>query len=90
MKPEEVFLSFVAMAGTAWLLSPLARALAERIRPHAPAIDAGADAFRDEVLQELQHVRRELVELSDRVDFTERLLAKVRDGDRLAPPPPQR
>jgi hypothetical protein len=31
-------------------------------------------------------MRRRLAELEERVDFTERLLAKQRDGARLAPP----
>jgi len=31
-------------------------------------------------------VRREVAELAERMDFAERLLAKQRDGERLAPP----
>lgn len=36
--------------------------------------------------QELDGVHREVAELAERVDFTERLLAKQRDAQRLAPP----
>ena len=83
MNPAEVFLSVLAMAGAFGLLFPLVRALGERLRPRPPALEAGADAFRDELLQELQQVRREVAELGERVDFTERLLAKQSVAGRL-------
>jgi len=69
-----------------WLLTPVVRALAERIKPRPPAVDAGAEAFRDEVLDELQQVRREMAELGDRMDFAERLLARQRDQGALPKP----
>jgi hypothetical protein len=72
--------------GTLFLLavSPIGRAIAERIRgrPPAPA-DAAAP---DEVRADLQELRREVAELVERMDFMERLLAKSRDAERLAPP----
>jgi hypothetical protein len=34
----------------------------------------------------VQHLRTEVAELSERMDFAERLLAKQRDAERLAPP----
>jgi len=37
-------------------------------------------------LGELEDVQRRLGELEERVDFTERLLTKQREGERLAPP----
>ena len=83
MNAAEVFLSVLAMAGVFGLLFPLVRAAGERLRPRPPALDGGADAFRDELLQELQQVRREVAELGERVDFTERLLAKQRVAGRL-------
>jgi len=43
-------------------------------------------ALRDDVVQELQQMRREVAELGERMDFTERLLAKQREAERLAPP----
>jgi len=71
--------------------SPIGRALADRIR--GKSAGTGADELRAEVAEhkqaladELEAVRRELGELAERVDFTERLLAKNRDGERLAPP----
>ena len=87
MRGEEVILFVILMAGMTWLLTPLVRALAERIRPRAQVLsDPGVDVLRDELLAELHNVRREVAELGDRVDFAERLLAKQREGDRLAPP----
>jgi Mg2+ and Co2+ transporter CorA len=80
MQPEEVILSVIAMVGFAFLAFPLVRALSERIRPR---IDAGirdeVQGLRDDVLTELRDMRREIGELGERVDFTERLLAKQRD-----------
>ena len=85
MNAAVVFLSVLAMAGAFGLLFPLVRALGERLRPRPPALDGGADAFRDELVQELQQVRREVAELGERVDFTERVLAKQREGQRIGP-----
>src|SRR2546426_58502 len=100
--------------GTLFLLaiSPVGRAIAERIRrPGGGALPEdvrgeldelrseltgevhqlrtdvrGLAELREELLGELQQVRREVGELAERVDFTERLLAQQRDGERLAPP----
>jgi hypothetical protein len=84
MRAEEVFLSLVAMIGFALLAFPLVRALAERIRPR---VDAGIrdelQGMREDVLTELRDMRREIGELGERVDFTERLLAKQGDASRL-------
>jgi hypothetical protein len=84
VRDEEVVLSVIAMVGFALLAFPLVRALAERIRPR---VDAGIKdelmGLREEVLTELRDMRREVAELSERVDFSERLLAKQRDPDRL-------
>ena len=40
----------------------------------------------DNVLAEVDELRRRLSEVEERLDFTERLLARERDPDRLAPP----
>ncbi len=68
------------------LLYPLVRALAERLRPRSGAGNEEMQALREDVVQELQQMRREVAELGERMDFTERLLAKQREADRLAPP----
>ena len=60
--PDEgiVFLFVLAILGSTVLLFPLVRALAERIR--TKSVDAG--------------MKEELQLLGERIDFTERLLAK--------------
>jgi hypothetical protein len=72
---------FIFGGGTLFLLavSPVGRALAERIRSH------GAVVSRDpELLAEVDALRQEVSELHERVDFTERLLAKQKDSAKLA------
>ena len=56
--------------GTLFLLSisPVGRALAERLRGHA------APAQDPELLAEVDALRQEVAELHDRVDFAERIL----------------
>ncbi len=44
------------------------------------------EARQEEVATALEELRREVAELAERVDFTERLLAKNREGERLGPP----
>ena len=80
------FLMFVTMVGGFVLLYPVVRALAERLRPRPEAGKEELQALREDVVQELQQVRREVAELGERMDFTERLLARQREADRLAPP----
>ncbi len=71
---------FLFGGGTAVLLSfsPVGRALAERIR--------GRQALAEphpEVLAEIDQLRQELVEVQERLDFTERLLARPPGADQL-------
>ena len=54
--------------------SPIGRAIADRLRhgklpPDAPQVDPA-------IYEELDQIRTEMSELQERVDFTERLLAK--------------
>jgi len=79
MPPEGVaFLFTLTIIGSTILLFPLVRALAERIR--IKNVDAGVreelQVLRDDLLAEIQQARREIGDLGERVDFTERLLAK--------------
>jgi len=84
MPPEGIVvitLAMVLVSGV--LLLPLVRSLAERIR--GPGRSEGAlheelQVMRDDVMQELQQVRHDVAELGERVDFTERLLAKRSGG----------
>ncbi len=79
MPPEGVaFLFTLTIIGSTVLLFPLVRALAERIR--SKNVDAGVreelQVLREDLLGEIQQARREIGELGERVDFTERLLGK--------------
>lgn len=58
--------------------SPVGRAIAERIRGRTA--DPGPDPA---VYEELERMRGEMAELQERVDFTERLLARSREQARL-------
>jgi hypothetical protein len=67
--------------GTAFLLSisPIGRAVAERIRSR------GAVPMQDpEILAEVDALRRDVSELQERVDFTERLLAQQQERAQVA------
>jgi hypothetical protein len=64
-------ITFIFGGGTLFLLSisPVGKALAERIRSH------GAVPMHDPELQaDVDQLRREVSELQERVDFTERIL----------------
>jgi hypothetical protein len=79
MPAEGVAVLFVlALIGSTVLLFPLVRALAERIR--TKSVDAGMkeelQLLREDLLPEIQQARREISDLGERIDFTERLLAK--------------
>lgn len=84
MNEGEFFLTVFALVGATVLAWPLVRALAERIRPRADAaVKQELQGLREDVLTELRDMRREVAELGERVDFTERLLAKQGEANRL-------
>jgi hypothetical protein len=60
--------------------SPLGRALADRIRRGGGDPAAAMDPA---VYEELDRLRQELGELQERVDFTERLLAKKKEAGQI-------
>ena len=78
--------------GTLFLLSvsPVGKAFAARIlgKKAADADDQTAEEVKDlrQEVDELRHFGEQMNELSERVDFLERLVAKQRDAERLAPP----
>jgi Tfp pilus assembly protein PilO len=78
MDKGSVFALMAVVAGAVIILFPFMRALAERIRPRAldSTVRDELQALREDLLAELQQTRHEISELSERVDFTERLLAK--------------
>ena len=84
-----VLIPIVAVGGFfTWMisLSPLGKAFAERLR-HGPVppVPPG-NAEREELAATVDALRQEVAELAERVDFTERLLTKAREGERLSPP----
>jgi len=76
-----LFIPIISVAGFfAWMIaiSPIGKAYAERLRNQARPAD---EAERQDLVQAVEALRHELAELAERVDFTERLLAKARDGE---------
>lgn len=66
-------------------LSPLGKALAERVRGGGRVVaEGGGD--QQEVLAAVDQLRQEVAELAERVDFTERLIAQSRAEQQLPPP----
>ncbi len=47
---------------------------------------AGGGSGHDELVAAVDELRREVADLAERVDFTERLLGQQRGGERLGPP----
>lgn len=72
--------TFIFGGGTAFLLaiSPIGKAIAERIRAH------GAVPMQDpELLAEVDALRRDVTELQERVDFAERLLSQSQERQQV-------
>lgn len=74
-----IILIFGGGTAIAVSFSPIGRAIAERIRGALP--DPGPDPA---VYEELERMRGEMAELQERVEFTERLLAKAREKEQLS------
>ena len=90
MPPEGVaVLSVITILGSIVLLYPLVRALAERIRGRGESgMRDELQSLRDDLRREIDELRQSgdhVGELSERVDFLERLIAKQRDAERLPP-----
>jgi hypothetical protein len=75
-------ITFIFGGGTLFLLSisPVGRAFAARIQGGMVSDETvrRLEASHQEVVEELETVRRELGELHERMDFTERVLAQKR------------
>ena len=74
----------IAVSGFfAWMLaiSPVGRAFADRLRRGGAPSEG-----REEIVTVIEDLRREVAELAERVDFTERLLSSRREGERLERP----
>ena len=71
-----VVIPLIAVGGFfAWMIAlALSKAYLERLRVQSRGLQDGAG--QEDVLATLEQVRREVADLAERVDFTERLLAK--------------
>ncbi len=85
MNPPEAIAALAFFGGAAYVLRPVVSAIAKRIagehRPPAPMLED-----RDAILAELEQLHQEMSEVQERLDFTERVLARHEDAKRLAPP----
>jgi hypothetical protein len=81
-----LFIPIVAVGGFfAWMisLSPMGKALADRLK-HGPVPRPGPGGNGEEMLEladSVDALRREVAELAERVDFTERLLGQQRGAE---------
>jgi len=79
--PEGILaIIFIFGGGTLFLLaiSPVGKALADRIRHGTQPLGAGGT--EPEVLNELEQLRNDVTDLQERVDFAERMLSSKNAG----------
>jgi len=84
-----LFIPIVAVGGFfAWMiaLSPVGKAFAERLKHGPQQVGTGED--QAELVESVEQLRREVAELAERVDFTERLLGQQQAGGQLGKPRP--
>jgi hypothetical protein len=79
----KVLALFFVFGGGFWVVAPIARAVAKRIA--GGATNAADAATLDELRDELHHVRGELAEMAERLDFAERMLIQQKEGEKLPP-----
>jgi len=74
-----LFIVIVFGGGMLWMLSKteIGRAIADRIRSEPGRSDPA-------LMEEVDRLRHDMVELQERMDFAERLLAKSRETERLS------
>lgn len=80
-------ITFLFGGGTLFLLavSPIGKAIAERIRHGTKGVGGGTDP---EVIAEIDQLRQDVTELQERVDFAERMLAQKPEPAQIAPREP--
>ena len=86
-----VLLIFGGGGAILFSITPIGKAIAARIlgkKGASEADEATAEEVRElrQEVDELRVASQQLNELGERVDFLERLLAKQREAERLAPP----
>ena len=85
-----IFIPIISVGGFfAWMisLSPLGKAIAERLR-HGPVPRGGTGEDQAELVEGVEQLRREVAELAERVDFTERLLGQQQAAGQIGKPRP--
>ena len=83
--PAIVMIVFLALLATTVILWPVMRALARRLDGKSapdPALHAEIEQLHQR-LGEVDVLHQRVAELEERVDFTERIVAKTREPDRL-------
>ena len=82
-----VLIPIVAVGGFfAWMIAlTVSKAYAAKLAAQTRVIPQ-AGAGQEEVLAAVEELRREVAELAEQVDFTERLLARPRAEEGQAPP----
>ena len=86
-----LLIPIVAITGFfAWMISmsPFGKAMAERLKHGPQPRGAGTGEDQAELLEGVEQLRREVAELAERVDFTERLLGQQRAGEQIGKPRP--
>jgi len=82
-----LMIPIVAVGGFfAWMisLSPVGKAYAERLRGGSGG--GGTPEDQAELVESVEQLRREVAELAERVDFTERLLGQRKAMDQIERP----
>ncbi len=81
-----ITLLFGGMSAFLLAISPVGRAIADRIRSGPRGADKAFEKLWEShiaVQEELDQLRGELSEVQERLDFTERLLSQSRESDRF-------
>ena len=88
MTPEEgikMLFLFLMLGGAVWVLRPIGKAIARKLEGQAGADARALEQMRDELLGEVDGLRQDVAQLSERLDFTERMLAKQTEQPRVGP-----
>lgn len=83
-----LFIPIVAVGGFfAWMiaLSPVGKAYAERLKAGSTG-SVGTGEDHAELVESVEQLRREVAELAERVDFTERLIGQGKAAEQLGKP----
>ena len=88
MTPEEgikMLFLFLMLGGAVWVLRPIGKAIGRKLEGQAGADARALEQMRDELLGEVDGLRQDVAQLSERLDFTERMLAKQTEQPRVGP-----